>query len=643
MNTIKIFNAWNFEKCVQIKQRIGKIQHFVWIEDDQCIISCSNSGIICIWNAFTGHRLYEYIEKQVQFRHISISLTETNLAIFALDKLASLRILSCKFNKTISSETNTAIEDIVLEKIVDLKNLGVSCFCSFGNTLFFGNQKGHIIHFKHSFVETSKWQIVNENFQQNLGLSQLVISNCMNRIFLISAFEDGLLVLCNMNEKKDLFLMPSPISQLSITNQTNQEASLKLEPQAQEFFNDILITKNDIKKIISNDLNLKQVIIEQEDDQNYQLKLKDMIHKEQTKTINYEAKLNLTCLRSLYKEIRQIDEDKFKKNYHRLDKLKFKLQKDLQFARENAEFELNKKFVLSDQLSSQLQELNSINKDILDGINRLSESNAISTKLESSNLKNIEKIRINELHSEMIFKLEHLKKVIKLLKSENFQMENNQDDMLTKMITFNKSNIDSLDARIRNLKTDTCFVRKKICQIKEKFSILKERQRAHNEHFLKEKKNYAIKLEQLDNFKKAVNLRQKELEFKLKNKAEMSKKIDQLTKINYILKFELDQIEHNSNKFREMNAGLKALIESYEENLSSIIQKKINLLKQINQATNSQVYGISRKVYSKKNENFSRQYEFRYNNPKLLKSFFESCKSHSKKMSMKQFPTDFLS
>ncbi|RMZ94697.1 WD repeat-containing 65 [Brachionus plicatilis] len=411
LNTIKIFNVWTFEKCVQIKQRIGKIHHFMWLEGDQCIISCSNSGIICIWNAFTGHRLYEYIEKQVQFKHVSISNAETNLIIFAVDKLNSLRILSCKFNKTISSEANTAtIEDIVLEKIVDLKKLDISCFCSFGNTIFFGNQKGHVLHLKYSMGKTSKWQIVNENFYQNCGISQLVISNCMNRIFLISAFDDGLLVLCNLNGGNEAFLMPSPVSHHSITNQTNQETILKLEPQAQEFFNDILITKNDIKKIISNDLNLKQVIIEQEDDQNYQLKLKDMIHKEQTKTINYEAKLNLTCLRSLYKEMRQIDEDKFKKNYHRLDKLKFKLQKDLQIAKENAEFELNKKFVLNNKLSSQFQELSSINKDILDGINRLSESNGTSTELESSNLKNIEKIRINELHSEMKFKLEHLKK-----------------------------------------------------------------------------------------------------------------------------------------------------------------------------------------------------------------------------------------
>ena len=630
LNTIKIFNVWTFEKNVQIKQRIGKIQHFMWLEDDQCIVSCSNSGIICIWNAYTGHRLYEYIEKQVQFKQISISNTESNLVIFALDKFTSLRVLSCKYNKAISSEVNTnTIEDITLEKIIDLKLLDTSFFCSFGNTLFFGNHKGHILHYNYSVDKENKWQIVNDNFYQNCSISQILISNCMNRIFLISAFEDGLMVLCNLSDINEEFLMPSPVSRHSITNQTNQETNLKLDPQPQEFFNDILITKNDIKKIISNNLNLKQIIIEQEDDQNYQLKLKDMIHKEQTKTINYEAKLNLTCLRSLYKEIKQINEDKFKKNYHRLDKLKFKLQKDLQIAKENAEFELNKKFVLSDRLSSQFQELNTINKDILDGIKRLSESNTISTKLGSNNSKNIEKNRASELHGVMKSKLEHLRKVISFLNSENFEMEFNQDEMFTKMVTFNKQSIDSVGNQIRNFKTEICFVRKKIHQIKDKFSLLKERQKKIEENFLKEKKNHSVKLEQIESCKKAVELRQKDLDFKLKNKSEMTRKIEQLKKINYILKFELEQVRNTTDKFKVLNDNLKNLIDSFEENLSRIIQKKIFLLKQMNHTSNIKVFGILKKKPNLKNDKFNRQFDLK--NPKLLKSFFQSCKSISKK------------
>ncbi|RMZ94696.1 hypothetical protein BpHYR1_017256 [Brachionus plicatilis] len=96
-------------------------------------------------------------------------------------------------------------------------------------------------------------------------------------------------------------------------------------------------------------------------------------------------------------------------------------------------------------------------------------------------------------------------------------MESNQDDMLNNMIFFNKHSVDSLGSRIRDLKTETCFVRKKICQV--------------------------------ENCKKAADLSQRELDSKLRNKMEMAKKIDQLNKINYILKFELDQVEHTKNSF----------------------------------------------------------------------------------------------
>ncbi|CAF0922961.1 unnamed protein product [Brachionus calyciflorus] len=641
LNTIKIFNIWTFEKCLEIKLRIGKIQQFIWLEDDQFIVSCSNSGIICIWNIFTGQRLYEYIEKQVQFKQISIFNHQSKLFIYALDKLNSLRILSCKFNRNLSIESNSNnIEDIILEKTIDLKKFDITCFSSFKNTICFGNDKGHIICFKY-LVDNNKitsFQKGNQNFFQKSGICQLSISNCMNKTYLVSAFDNGLLVLCNINEKNhQFFLMSSSVSNHSLSsnnhlNNNPDSGNFKLDQQQQqqgeslEFFNDILITKNDIKKLISSDLNLRQILIEQEDEQNYQLKLKDMIQKEQTKTINYEAKLNLTCLRSLYKEIKQLNDDKSKKNSLRLDKLKFKLEKDLELVKENAELELNKKFVLYEKLNYEYLKLNSMNKEILNGINSLSNQEKIVAK--NSYFENIEKIQVQELENEIKYRLGKFKKLTKLLKNENVMLELNEDLQVRNLIRFNQGTIDSISDRIKNLKLDTCFVRKKLFQLKEKFSLIKEKQRAHNENYIREKKNYSTKFDQVENLKKVLEIRQKDLDLKFKSKLELMKKIEQLNKINYILNYELEQVELTSRRFKSLNEDLKNMIHLNEEKLSTIIQKKINWLRQMNDLSNSKVYNEVKLSKKQNIINNTRRYDLRHrNNPKLFKSFFDSCKS----------------
>lgn len=609
---------------------MGKIQHFVWHQDDQYIITCSNSGIICIWSVYTGQRLYEYIEKQVQFKQIFSYSTEAKCYIFALDRSNTLRVLYGKCIKglliesdsTISSNSTNnnnnvnSIEDLYLEKIIDLKSFSLTCFSSFKNNVFFSDDKGHIFYLNYSFDEKEKVSDIKIllsnlsislfNDKSSAAICQLdVASNCLSQVsnstknYLLIALENGLLILCNMNNNNNtnntinraiitsdknhfLLLMSSPeeVNTNTNANANSQEqveiASCTKFQQVHSTNNDILIAKSDIKKLISNDLNLKQNLVELEDEQNYQIKLKDMIHKEQTKTINYEAKLNLTCLRGVYKELKQTSEDKLRRNYHKFENEIVKFKKDLELIKKNAENELNEKFLYFSQLYQEYLKLEEINRNLVENINRVEIGDSSKEVLVNIDY---EKIEITELEQEIKLKLKNLANLTKLLEEENSKIELEGDRKIQNLIEFHRQTIHRIRCANEATKLEICLVRRKLFNLREKFSNLKHKQKNHDTNCLTESKKLNIKLEQVQCVKKLMRIRDDEFNLKQKEVSNLIRKLEHLRKINSIYKFEFDQISSSCIQLKAQNEKFKKLIHLNEEKLTSIVFKKINFLK----------------------------------------------------------------
>jgi hypothetical protein len=426
---------------LNLNLRYGKIQHFNWFNRDQNIIGCANSGIVTIWNAFSGQRLYEYIEKTIKFKSVFLNGHLMEYSIFAFDYHNNLTILknnnSSRMRSSVSSVSLTLdqnnLEDLVLEKVVYFANLikdssgmiekrmplKITCFNVFENWIILGTNKG-IIYF-YDYVLNDLLTTIYDNKNENgpcLSISQLLVIKLNDdKANLICFYENGL---------TKIFVF----SHESIDYKTDNLILTK-QPLFNKISDDILIYKKDLKQKISNDFNLKNLLEEQQDEQKYQLKLKDVINNEEIRTINYQAKVKFTYLRNFIKKKKFIKDQNLKTSRIRLNEIKEKFHRDLNQLKETNEAILISKYILLDQLNNDLDKLKKQNESLVTNINNISldPNYELNLNLENNLEKNL-KFETNILNSNANAELEKLKNLIKYITCNNYELELENDNLI---------------------------------------------------------------------------------------------------------------------------------------------------------------------------------------------------------------------
>lgn len=86
-NLISIVSVFSFHTIRTIKGHSGRILSLAWSHDDNCLVSSGNEGAIYEWDATTGKRINECIQKGIEYRSLAITHNKsiyvcTNTGVF---------------------------------------------------------------------------------------------------------------------------------------------------------------------------------------------------------------------------------------------------------------------------------------------------------------------------------------------------------------------------------------------------------------------------------------------------------------------------------------------------------------------------------------------------------------------------------
>ena len=573
---------------MELKFKFGKMQHFIWLSHDQFVLSCSNSGIVCVWNVLTSQRLYEYIEKKVNFTCLNASLNASKLSVHAIDRLNNIRILKTKLDKNFQSELDN-VEDLVLEKLVDSKkacnfnNSDTITFAQAYNTFaIYGSSKGRVHFYDFNSDKLLPCKKTQKLFH-NSSICQLFVILKLNQVILVSCSENGIVILSRLEN----------FSSKSILDEFKLQIG---------WIDDILITKNEIVKKINYDASLKQSLFEQESEQKDKINLVEIIHKKQIKTINYEAKMNLTRLRTLLKELNSTNEERCKSLNIRVENFERKFQKILDFIKEEAEKALIQCYEFNTFLTLKHERLREANDVCEQKIHAFKSSESCIKQLNSKSYEEL------ELEQECKLKLSDYTRICRRIKEENEIMELKEDESVRHLKTNIQDQLSFWTKSNEATKLEVCLAKKRASSLKAELLLLREREKNFNDTLNAETRRNLAKNERIDFLKRCISRKENEIEFDEKCLLSAKLNKDKLRKINLFQVTEASNLEQSIPLLKSQNEALISSIRACEEKLVAIVSTKIRLYTKL---SSKSLFGYEKKLHRKsfqfKKKNFSRQ------------------------------------
>ncbi|KAJ8306471.1 hypothetical protein KUTeg_017016 [Tegillarca granosa] len=242
-NVIQVYSTTTYENVANLKGHNGKVKSVVWTSDDSKIISAGMDGAVYEWDAFTGKRGAESVDKKCSYTGVAVTPDGKNTFAVGSDK--SLREIS---DSMILREVKAG--DMTLSSV---------CLSHSGRMLFSGTVKGTLWSFKFPLNEPGEWQ---EHPGHGSAVTKMRIT--YDDQFLITVAEDASIILWKIQDKEG--------------------RGLKRDKEV-GWAEEILITKSDLeeKNTMMNDLKTRVDELKMEND--YQQRLKDMNYQEKIKEL----------------------------------------------------------------------------------------------------------------------------------------------------------------------------------------------------------------------------------------------------------------------------------------------------------------------------------------------------------------------
>ena len=543
---------WTFKKLNELQFRNGKIEHFEFVNEDQNIITCSNLGIICLWNIYTGEKLCEYIEKTVQFKRVLTHSTQSKLFIVAIDRLSNIRLLTIKIKNNSGLLDSNSIGEFVLEEKLNCSMLNcnnASSYCVYRNWLISGNQCGDILIYNYLTRSLHNNRgIETIPAYHNESICQVRVSASLNKINLITCSDDGQIKLSILNE-----LLAENVPSIAQID-------------------DILLTKSEINKLIKQELTLKNTLVDKKDEQVYQLRLKEILHKEQTRTQNYESKLSLTSMRTLLAELKASEQKWSKQFTSKIEAIKGQFKHDSNLIRESCEMEMCRLIRFHQHLTQQFEELSNKNVTLNDRFEAIKVDTQNSFRDHAEN----EKCLLSQ-------QIEADKKIylnkIKVMREANRLMEIEDDKFIHDLKAKSRREIELMDQVYDADSHESLILQKKIAIIRSELKAIRETDASHEETLLTKKKKFLTKSQANETMIKIARAKQSALSHKQKQIQQLKNEIERLGKIRFINSHLISELSNKIQPIENKNSKLKERMSNYEIKLATNIFGKINNLK----------------------------------------------------------------
>ncbi|XP_055686721.1 cilia- and flagella-associated protein 57 [Lutzomyia longipalpis] len=176
-NTIQIVSVFSFDIIQKLTSHNGTILSLIWCYDDIHLLSSGEDGAIYEWNAITGERINEVVQKEIQYR--SLAVTNDLSAVYSITNTGVLREI-CK-------------SEIVREtKIPNLPPLTCLTLARSDLVMFIASESGHIFNVQLPFMETGGGTCTNYRFFSS-SITCMKITN--DDDLLIVGADDGTLAI----------------------------------------------------------------------------------------------------------------------------------------------------------------------------------------------------------------------------------------------------------------------------------------------------------------------------------------------------------------------------------------------------------------------------------------------------------------
>ncbi|XP_059613536.1 cilia- and flagella-associated protein 57 [Phlebotomus argentipes] len=319
-STIEIISVFSFDIIQTLRSHNGMILSLMWAYDDIHFLSAGQDGAIYEWNAITGERMNEVVQKEIQYR--SLAVTGDLSAVYAITNSGVLREI-CK-------------SEIVREtKIPDLPPLTCLTLARSDLVMFIASEQGHIFNVQLPFMETGGGTCTNYRFFSS-SITCMKITN--DDALLIIGADDGTLAIWE------------------ILNNEGKKAPVDDELGKCV---DVLIPREELLDRLNAITSLEQRMDQQADEYEFQLKRKDEDYTKQIAQIHAEYREIIEDLKDKNRKLEADHIDEINIITASIAELKFEHQKALTLL----ETDFHQKIIVEYEKTSQVKKLMETMKD----------------------------------------------------------------------------------------------------------------------------------------------------------------------------------------------------------------------------------------------------------------------------------------
>ncbi|XP_051989486.1 cilia- and flagella-associated protein 57 [Xyrauchen texanus] len=266
-NVINIYSTTTFDDVLNLKGHNEKVRSIAFSADDSHLVSCGMDGAVYEWNTLSGQRESESVLKSCSYTGVTISPDAKTF--FAVGTDCTLKeIQDCQILKEVPAH------DVVCTTVAMSRS---------GRALFVGTSIGTVRVIKYPLPIQMDWL----EYQAHAGpVTKMAIT--FDDQFLLTVSEDGCLFIWKIIDK---------VGQ-----------GLKRQKEL-TYAEEILITKSDLEEKVKIMQDLKTRVDELQEENKYQLSLRDMSYKEKIKELTEKCIQQINSLNA-EKEVLKTEKEK---------------------------------------------------------------------------------------------------------------------------------------------------------------------------------------------------------------------------------------------------------------------------------------------------------------------------------------------
>ncbi|CAF1015427.1 unnamed protein product, partial [Adineta ricciae] len=527
-NVIQIYSTITADHVTSLKGHNGKVRQLVWSPDDARLFSCGMDGAVYEWEVTTSKRLHEAVLKACGYTGLGISADAKTVFAVGTDR----KIKEIYETQQIVRELPITPDDVQPTSIA---------ISHTGKSLLVGTSKGTVRSYAFPLSKPDDFT----EYVGHVGMINRLRITYLDE-YAITVGDDGTVIIWTL-----------------------QEVGIAKKEKDIIYAEEILITKSDLEEKNALIRELKQRVSELREENDYQLKVKDMTYKQRIEDLGDKLTQEMENLKMKHTVVTAEKEKEASKHAEQLHDLLEKQTKELQDLESSNNQKLMLEYEKYQDLQSKTQKTQEDYERQLTELENKKEEDVARQRLKYTT--ELEKIK-NQLFVEH----EKGKQQSRDYEETKRQIEEDADEEILKLMQTNEQALSQCKEENVNLRNKSTTYQRKVKDLEE--SIRKK------EVDLGNSKSEEVKLQNnirglkkdIEGLKKEIQERDETIQDKEKRIYELKRKNQELEKFKFVLDYRIKElkkqiepreieIKDKKEQITNMEAELERLSKSNDE------------------------------------------------------------------------------